>query len=481
MGMTEKNIIHRAEDLQDLTRLSENLLIDLMGKADASSGSVWVMDQDQSFRLVISKGADHRSRSIDPGEIIHRHEEIFRGTPFFEQRQGKVILNSIFLPILHVGVLVALAHLELSTYSESALDEQTLEDVRTIAEDYATFLNNAQILDRIRSNPLKDLESDTYNEPFVLDFLKRQVTMGRRFRRRVGLISLEYEGAEYFQKNQSYRLVQAMTKDISETLQGILRDYDVVAHVGNFRFIMGLPETDSLGCRITIERIRRGFARLNYLGERIEKYGLKPHFGFACFPEDGDVADDLLSRALQKAYVSRTDSFNNIQWSEKGFWDMVELFTTGTDDQGLSELKNTEPMMFQASFTYLLQEAIINDIIQNPERRGLLYIGTDNVLITEALLAKNTLLPRTATRIGVFGDLTGAHILNDLNINTIFIPPEQSKSFQFIVLLTDRVAYALMGVHHRIDDWKGFHTSHDKLVEKLVFQLREEYSLQDQI
>jgi hypothetical protein len=160
---------------------------------------------------------------------------------------------------------------------------------------------------------------------------------------------------------------------------------------------------------------------------------------------------------------------------------MMELFTTATDTRGFSVLNNTEPMMFQASFTYLLQEAIINDIIQNPERRGLFYIGTDNVLITEALLAKNTLLPRTATRVGVFGDLTGAHILNDLNINTISVPPEQSKSFQFILLLTDRVAYALMGVHHRIDDWKGFHTSHDKLVERLVFKLREEYALQDQI
>jgi len=479
--MTENSIIQRAEDLQDLTKLSENLLARLMQKAEASSGAVWVLDQNQSFRLVTTRGAGRRSRSIDPGEIIHRHEEIFRGTPFFEQRKGKVILNSIFLPVLHVGVLVALVHLELSTYSETALSDATLEEIRKVAEEYATFLNNAQILDRIKSNPLKDLESDTYNEPFVLDFLKRQITMAARYRRRVGLISLEYEGAEHFQKNQSYRLVQAMIKDISETLQGILRDYDVVAHVGNFRFIMGLPETDSLGCRITIERIRRGFGRLTYLSERFEKYEMKPHFGFGCFPEDGRTVDDLLGRALQAAFASRTDPFNRIQWSEKEFWDMVELFTTGMENEELTRLGNTQPMMFQASFTYLLQEAIINDILQNPDRRGLLYIGSDNVLITEALLAKNTLLPRTATRIGVLGDLTGAHVLTDLNINTVSIPPEQSKSFQFILLLTDRVAYALMGVHHRIDDWKGFHTSHDKLVERLVFKLREEYSLQDQI
>ncbi|UCG38273.1 MAG: diguanylate cyclase [bacterium] len=480
--MSEINrVIRRAEDLQDLARLSEDLLTRLMDASDAASGTVWVLDDDQSFRKVTFRGSEQRQRIIDPGEIIHRHEEISRGTPFFEQRGGKVVLNSLFLPVLHHEMLVALVHLELSTYSEAALDDPTLESIRDTAEEYSAFLSNAQILDRIRKNPLKDLESDTYNEPFILDFLHRQVTMSRRFNRRAGVINLEYEGAEQFQKRQSYRLIQAMIKDISETLQGILRDYDVVAHVGNFRFLMALPETDALGCRIAIERIRRGFARLSYLGERFERYGLKPHFGFACFPEDGSSTDSLLMKVLKSARSSRTDPFNLIQWANRGFWDLLEHFTTSNGGKDLQNLRNTCQTSFQANFAYLLQEAIINDIVLNPERRGLFYIGTENVLITEALLTKNTRLPKAATRISVFGDLTGTYSLKDLNINSIPVPPEQSRGFQFILLLTDKVAYALMGVHHRMDEWRGFHSSHDRLVERLVFKLREEYSLQEQI
>ena len=64
---------------EKFTQLAHIFLIKLMEKADASSGSVWVLDQEQSFRLVTSRGTDRRSRSIDPGEIIHRHEEIFMG------------------------------------------------------------------------------------------------------------------------------------------------------------------------------------------------------------------------------------------------------------------------------------------------------------------------------------------------------------------------------------------------------------------
>lgn len=480
--MSEINrIIRRAEDLQDLARLSEDLLAKLTETADAASGTIWILDQDQTFRQVASQGTIHRLKGIDPGEIIHRHEEISKGIPFFEQRGGKVVLNSLFLPVLHHDVLAALVHLEMRTYSEAALDDRTLEELTNTADDYAPFLYNAHTLDRVRRNPLKDLESDTYNEPFILDFLKRQVTMSRRFRRRVGIINLEYEGAEQFQKNQGYRLVQAMIKDISETLQGILRDYDVVAHVGNFRFFMGLPETDSLGCRITIERIRRGFGRLGYLVERLDRYGLKPHFGFACFPEDGSSEDDLIMKVLQRAKFNRTDPYNQIQWADRSFWDLIEVFTTDAGSFELAPLEFTETTSFKANFTYLLQEAIVNNVLLNPELRGLLYIGTDNIYITEALLSKNTALAKSAIQISVFGDLIGAQTLKELNINAISLEPEQSKGFQFILLLTDNVNYALAGVHHRIDEWKGFHTSNDRVVERLVFKLREEYSLQDQV
>jgi len=474
-------IVKKAEDLQDLTRLSEKLLVRLMDEADATSGNVWIMDQDLAFRKIFSRGKTDRENPIDPGEIIHRHEEISRGIPFFEQRKGKLILNSLFLPILHQDVFTALVHMDLRIYDEEALNEKVVNNIKAVADEFSPFLHNAQVLDRIRAKPLKDLESDTYNEPFMLDFVDRQLTISDRYRRRLGLISLEYEGAEKFQKEQSYRLVQAMLKDVSETLRGILRDYDVVAHVGNFRFFMGLPDTDSLGCRITIERIRRGFDTLAYLGERFERYGLKPHFGYSCFPEDGDTTDDMIMCSLERARNSRIDAFNDIDWSEKSFWDIITENTSNPIPSEISALDNTYPTTFLASFTYLLQESIINDIMLNPNRRGILYIGTDNIHITEALLIKNIMLTKSSISISVFGNLTESLNIGELGINTVSISSEQAKGFQFIMYLTDLTAYSLMGVHHRIDNWHGFHSSHPQLVERLVFKLRDEYSLQDQI
>ena len=475
-------IIRRAGDLQDLSRLSQNLLSTLMETADAVFGTVWVLEDDQSFRQVVSRGKPgQESRGMDPGGIIHRHEEISRGIPFFEQSNGKVVLNSLFLPIRHQDILLALVHLETGSRGGNALGDTTIAQLQGIVEDYAVFLNNARVLDRIRKNPLKDLESGCYNESFILDFLKRQITLSRRFNRRLGIINLEYEGAEQFQRTHSYGLVQGLTRDISETLQGILRDFDVVAHVGNFRFIIGLPETDSLGCRITIERLRRGFARLPYLEERFGRYALKPHFGFSCYPEDGLNEEVLIMKMLERAKANRSDPLNRIHWSETGFWDLVAHFTTDTGIQEITSLDWTEPTSFEVNFAYLLQEAAINNVLLSPDRRGLLYIGSENALITEALVTKNPVVSRTATRITVLGDLSGVRTLKEINITTVSLPPEQSKGFQFLLLLTDQTAYALVGVHFRSQEWRGFPTSNDRLVEKIVFRLREEYSLQEQV
>ncbi len=474
--------VQSVEELQDLAKLSDALLKALVEEIGGVSGTVWVFEQDQSFKKVFSSGKKEGGDTIDPGEIIHRHEGISSGMPFFEQRKGKIIQNSVFLPMLHHDRLSGLVHLELKTSSRGkAVEVETLQSARKIVEEFSPFLNSAMTFDRVRRNPLRDLESDSYNEIFILDFLSRHISLSQRYKRRLGLVSLEFEGMESFQRKQTYRLVQAMLRDTSETLQGIVRDYDIVSHVGNFRFFFGLPDSDSLGCRITIERIRKGFEKLEFLGKRFVRYGLTAHFGFACYPEDGSTVDALLMKALERGKESRHDPFNMIQWNGKSFWDMVEMFTGDQQNPEFLKIKDTDVTEFNTGFNYLLQETVANDICLHPERRGLLFIGTDNMYITEALLQKNAVIAKAATRTSVFGDMSGVQPLRDLNISTIAISPDHAASFQFILYLTDLNAYGLLTVHHKGDLWKGIHTSHDKLVEKLIFKLREEYSLQDQI
>ena len=87
-------------------------------------------------------------------------------------------------------------------------------------------------------------------------------------------------------------------------------------------------------------------------------------------------------RALERGKESRQDPFNRINWHDKGFWDMVEVFTGDRRNPALVKIKDTNVTELTTGFNYLLQETVANDICLHPERRGLLFIGTDNMYNT---------------------------------------------------------------------------------------------------
>ncbi len=468
----------RPQETQDLHGLAESLLGEVMGEVNATSSSLWVLGLDQAFRPVLSRGGSHRASRMDPGDVLRRHEEIFTGTPFFEQEAGKIVFHSFFLPLVRLDTLVGLVHLETAP-AEGKAAAALLPRLRKIAERYAPLVHDALTLERIRANPLRDLESDAYNEPFLLDFLHREISRARRYRRRLGLVALEVEGVEAVSRSLGPRLAQGLLRDLTEAVRGILRDHDVVAHPGEFRLLVALPDTDRLGCRVVGEKILRGMRQLDYLRGRMERYGLVPHVGFACFPEDGKDSDALMLSALERVHAARRDPFRATAFREKPFWATVEELM-GPGDL-LGKAPETARGDFATSFFYLLQEAITNDVGMHPSRRGLLYIASGNLLVTEALLQKNTHLRQAATRISLLGDLTGTTSLRELNVNMVAVPPEKASTFQFILHLSELHAYGICAALRKGDQWSGFHTAHDPLVEGLVFKLRDEFGLQEQI
>jgi diguanylate cyclase (GGDEF)-like protein len=371
-------------------------------------------------------------------------------------------------------------HIEVPPSSGKAAAE-CIPRLRAVASEYAPLIHSAQALERLRANPLRDQESDAYNEPYFLDFLQRELSRSRRHRRRLGLLALELEGVQAFQRAFGYRMAQGLLRDLVEALRGLLRDHDVVAHVGEFQLFVGLPDTDRLGCRVVAEKVRKGLRQLDYLRERLDRYHLLPHIGYSCFPEDGRDRDALLTAALSGSRAARRDPFLRREWKDRPFWPTLESIMKSPGREEVEKTDETAHGVFPTSFLYLLQEAIANDIARHPSRRGLLYIGTNNIYVTEALIQKNPHLAKATTRISVLGDLAGMQSLKEFNINAVAVSKDLASTFQFVIHLSDLHAYAICAILKRQDQWEGFHTSNDSLVEDLIFKLRDEYGLQEQI
>jgi diguanylate cyclase (GGDEF)-like protein len=470
----------RPREAPDLRRLAKSLLAEAMEAVEGVSGTVWLLDPDQTFRAVATVGEGARTEAIDPGDILRRHEEIFQGTPFFEQENGRVVFHGIFLPLVHDESLAGLVHIRLAPSSGKGAPD-LFPRLRRIAEDNAPLIQAACAIERLRLSPLKDGDSEAYNESFLLDFLAREITRARRYRRRLGLMAIEIDGVQALNRGFGHRMAQGLLRDLVEALRGTLRESDVIAHAGEFRLLVGLPDTDRLGCRVAAEKVRKGMRQIEYLRERLDRYKLVPHVGHSCFPDDGRDRDAMLTAALTRAATARKDPFLRGSWKEMPFWSTLESIMKSPGREEVEKTPDTAHGIFPTSFLYLLQEAIGNDIAQHPMRRGLLYIGTNNVYVTEALIQKNPHLAKAATRISVLGDLTGMQSLREFNINAVPVSKDLATTFQFVIHLSDLYAYAICAILKKGDNWEGFHTSNDSLVEDLIFKLRDEYGLQEQI
>jgi len=469
----------RSQEVLDQRRLAENLLAEVMRETGGACGTFWVLDSRQAFHPVVSLG-EGASGAIDPGEILRHHEDILQGVPFLAKEGEKADGSGLFLPLVHLDTLLGLAYAEVHlTAGKGLADKFPL--LKEIGERYSPLIRSAQAVERLRENPLRDPESDAYHEAYLLDFLQREMARSRRHHRRLGLLALELQGVQGFQKRLGFRMTQGLLRDLVDAVLGMLRISDVVAHAGGFRVLVGLPDTDRLGCRVVSEKIRKGLRQLDYLRQSFDRYDLSPHVGFSCFPEDGNDRDSLLTSALARVQEARRDPFLRREWKERPFWTTLESIMKSPGREEVERSEGTAHGLFPTSFLYLLQEAVANDVAQCPTRRGLLYIGTNNIYVTEALIQKNPQLAKTATRISVLGDLSGMQSLGEFNINAVSVPKDLASTFQFVIHLSDLHAYAICAILKKADQWEGFHTSNDSLVEDLIFKLRDEYGLQEQI
>ena len=93
---------------------------------------------------------------------------------------------------------------------------------------------------------------------------------------------------------------------VSEVLQEVARDGDVVARVGGEEFCVLLPNTAPIGARLPAERVRSAVAILR------DPVPLTVSIGVSSFPDDASTARDLFERADAALYEAKRRGRNRV-------------------------------------------------------------------------------------------------------------------------------------------------------------------------
>ncbi|MDP1620072.1 MAG: GGDEF domain-containing protein [bacterium] len=110
-----------------------------------------------------------------------------------------------------------------------------------------------------------------------------------------------------------------LLSNIAQCLTSVLRGGDIAARYGGDEFVILLPDCDRDNAILVAGRIVDEFksTQIRYQGETIE---LSASIGVACFPEQGQNIEALLSKADKAMYASKRQGNN-----------LVTLYTAGID------------------------------------------------------------------------------------------------------------------------------------------------------
>lgn len=158
------------------------------------------------------------------------------------------------------------------------------------------------------SKSLTDPITGLPNERALEIVLENQLTESRLNdgERPLGLIVLEIGDLDSIDERSGPEVRDRVLHHFAEQLLLAVRKLDFVARVGDDFFVI-LPSADDVAVLEALPRIAKRFDDVNFEPDGVD-LPLRPVFGWANYPQDGDTAEELARAALLQKVHARTAS-----------------------------------------------------------------------------------------------------------------------------------------------------------------------------
>lgn len=182
------------------------------------------------------------------------------------------------------------------------------------SNDDGSASNGAYRLDAVSDEPalsmsLTDPVTGLPNERALEIVLENQLAESRRQdeARPLGLISLEIRDLAEIGEARGPEISDRVAAFFAENLLLTVRKLDFVARTGE-EFYVVLPVVDEAAVVEAVARVAKHFDELNFETEGGEPIPVRPYFGWASYPRDGETADELVRAAMLQKERGKAES-----------------------------------------------------------------------------------------------------------------------------------------------------------------------------
>ena len=270
------------------------------------------------FEVVVGQGAERlRILRIEPGEGIAgsvfasgkaRRVDDVRDDPDFSTRfdhASEFETRSVLAVPLRVrGHSLGVIEL-VNGPTDPFFTEDDLQALSGIAEFAAIAIDNARNFRKVQELTLTDEHTGLYNVRHLRVLLEKEVARAQRFQHPLSLIFLDLDHFKQVNDTHGHLVGSALLEEVARLLAGSIRQVDSAFRYGGDEFVVLLIETDANAAQLIAGRIRDGFNRRVFLGDRGLSIRITASFGVATYPDHATSSTALLGAADAAMYEAK--------------------------------------------------------------------------------------------------------------------------------------------------------------------------------
>jgi diguanylate cyclase (GGDEF)-like protein len=194
-------------------------------------------------------------------------------------------------------------------YSKTSVqwDDQRLQLARTMANEAAMALENAQLYEDARNLADRDPLTGFYNHRFLHERLGEEVVRAQRARKPLSVLMLDLDDFKLVNDTFGHLFGDRVLTWTAELIRSTLRGSDIPARYGGDEFAIILPETDLDEARRAAERILEAFRDRPFVGEQRGPVPVTASIGVAMYPDTGRTPTDLIAAADRALYTVKRE------------------------------------------------------------------------------------------------------------------------------------------------------------------------------
>jgi diguanylate cyclase (GGDEF)-like protein/putative nucleotidyltransferase with HDIG domain len=198
-----------------------------------------------------------------------------------------------------------------------AFTRDHLRVLRALTGKVALSIENALKFRQAESSATTDYLTGLPNARSLFLHLDAELARARRKKSPVAVLVCDLDGFKMVNDQFGHLEGNEVLRALAKRLREACREYDYVARMGGDEFVIVVPgfQPDALARKVeTLRALAHGVRGHDFLSMSI---------GAACYPDDGDSAEQLLAGADRKMYANKNAAQDGPPPDERRAWEML--------------------------------------------------------------------------------------------------------------------------------------------------------------